>query len=403
MSVNLQQTKLYADMTTFRFLAALCCALVLAGCDGQKTNLEHPGGQGLFSLSDVAQMLSELPLEREHLDEVYDAVNASSGHGYDEEYLLNDLFTAPGAGVGDDGKPTKAGGYRTPLRELFSDYFARKYGTKAGAADVERYINALSASDMQIYWPYSENWDGQEFPIVTFDPGYGAESNYGYAIRIDASGAHVVDSVLVNEQVAQERPVWVINRNDDAAFTPMELFEPEGKADGTKAGKNDDGKEYLLSIQSFKTLRNYDSWFGGASEFFIKTGAVDGFKATKEEDLRNYSPSVTDLMLVVRRSQLGRKIPFNAILLTNFTDQMEKIAFMVIEDDGGTTTSWKCSAVVKYNSKSYGFELDIPYKDKDDIVWRGQLTRNFFQEVFDKGGGTLTGRFGDVEITFGLQ
>ncbi len=207
MSVNLQQTKLYADMTTFRFLAALCCALVLAGCDGQKTNLEHPGGQGLFSLSDVAQMLSELPLEREHLDEVYDAVNASSGHGYDEEYLLNDLFTAPGAGVGDDGKPTKAGGYRTPLRELFSDYFARKYGTKAGAADVERYINALSASDMQIYWPYSENWDGQEFPIVTFDPGYGAESNYGYAIRIDASGAHVVDSVLVNEQVAQERPV----------------------------------------------------------------------------------------------------------------------------------------------------------------------------------------------------
>lgn len=252
-----------------------------------------------------------------------------------------------------------------------------------------------------------ENWDGKTFPIVTFDPGYGAESNYGYAVRIDADGAHVVDSVLVNEQVAQERPVWVINRNDDAGFTPLELFVQEFPADGTKAGKKDDGKtegkEYIFSIQSFKTLRNYDSWFGGASEFFIKTGAVDGFKATKEEDLRNYSPSVTDLMLVVRRHQLGKKIPFDAVLLTNFTDQMEKIAFMVVEDDGGTTTSWKCSAVVKYNSKSYGFELDIPYKDKDDIVWRGQLTRNFFQEVLDAGGGNLTGRFGDVEITFGLQ
>ena len=130
---------------------------------------------------------------------------------------------------------------------------------------------------------------------------------------------------------------------------------------------------------------------------------MDGFKATKDDDLKNYSPSLTDLMVVIKRSQLNRKVPFNALLLTNFTEQMEKIAFMVIEDDGGTTTSWKCSAVVKYNSKSYGFELEIPYKDKDDIVWRGQLTRNYFKDLFEQGGGTLTGRFGDVEITFALE
>ena len=392
-------------MKTIRYLLpGLLFALVLAGCEGQKNGLDiERSDTGLFSLSDVARILSDLPLEAEHLDEVHDAVNASSGHGYDEEYRLTDLFTAPGAGVGDGGKPTKAGGYKTPLRDLFADYLAREYGTKAGAADVERYINALSESDMQIYWPYSENWDGKSFPIVTFDPGYGAEANYGYAVRLDADGAHVVDSVLVTEAVAMERPVWVVNRNDDAAFTPLELFT-EG-ATPTKAGKKepDPAREFIFSIKSFKMLRNYDSWFGGASEFFIKTGAVDGFKVSKDDELKNYSPSLTDLMIVVKRSQLGRKIPFDAVLLTNFTDQMEKIAFMVIEDDGGTTTSWKCSAVVKYNSKQYGFELEIPYKDKDDVVWRGQLTRNFFQEVFDQGGGDLTGRFGDVEITFGLK
>ena len=381
----------------------LLLPLALASCDGQKNGLDPtPAGDGLFTLSDVARILSDLPLQSGHLAEVHDAVSASSGHGYDEEYLLSDLFNAPGAGVGDKGESTKAGGYATPLRDLFADYFARTYGTKAGAADVERYINALSESDMQIYWPYSEDWDGKSFPIVTFDPGFGAESNYGYEVRIDASGAHVVDSVLVTERVAMERPVWVINRNDDAAFTPWELFEEEQ----TKAGKDKTTppeKEYIFSICNFKMLRHYDSWFGGASEFFIKTGAVDGFKATKDEDLKNYSPSLTDFMVVVRRNQLGKKIPFNAILLTNFTDQMEKIAFMVIEDDGGTTTSWKCSAVVKYNSKQYGFELEIPYKDKDDVVWRGQLTRNYFDELFEKGGGTLSGRFGDVEITFALE
>lgn len=393
-------------MKTIRFTAALLCAFALASCDEMRPFNPNPD-QGLFSLSDVAKILSDLPLESEHLDEVYDAVSASSGHGYDEEYRLTDLFEAPGAGVGDSPqtRATKAGGYTMPLRELFANYLTDKYGTKAGAADVERYINALSDSDMQIYWPYSEEWNGKDFPIVTFDPGFGAEANYGYEVRIDSHGAHVVDSVIVTEQVARERPVWVINRNDDAAFTPFELFEENT---GTKASKDKDkgqgdSKEYILSIRDFKMLRNYDSWFGGASEFFIKTGAVDGFKATKDEDLKNYSPSLTDLMVVIKRSQLNRKVPFNALLLTNFTEQMEKIAFMVIEDDGGTTTNWKCSAVVKCNSKQYGFELNIPYKDKDDIVWRGQLTRNYFDDVFAKGGGTLTGRFGDVEITFALE
>jgi hypothetical protein len=393
-------------MKANQLLSGLLCALALASCAGQKDQLDLPEEkEDLFSLSDVAKILSDLPLETEHLDEVFDAVSSSSGHGYDEEYRLTELFTAPGAGVGDSPqtRATKAAGYKTPLRDLLSDYLANRYGTKAGAADVERYINALSESDMQIYWPYSEEWDGKSFPIVTFDPGYGAESNYGYEVRIDAQGAHVVDSVIVSEQVAMERPVWVINRNGDAAFTPLELFEEPVTTKGGKDKTPVDEKEFIFSIKDFKMLRNYDSWFGGASEFFIKTGAVDGFKATKDEDLKNYSPSLTDLMIVVKRSQVGKKIPFNAILLTNFTEQMEKIAFMVIEDDGGTTTSWKCSAVVKYNSKQYGFELEIPYKDKDDIVWRGQLTRNYFKDVIEKGGGTLTGRLGDVEITFSLE
>ena len=390
-------------MKTKKLLLPGLLALALTACDRQNLNPQGPGSDGLFSLSDVARILSELPLQSEHLTEVHDAVSASSGHGYDEEYLLSDLFEAPGSGVGDAPGATKAGSYKTPLRDLFRDYLSQHYGTKAGAADVERYINALSGSDMQIYWPFSEDWDGERAPVITFDPGYGAENNFGYVIRLDGDGAHVVDSLLVTEQVAKRRPVWVINRNDDAAYTPLELFADDATP-GTKAGKDkDEAREYILSIRDFKMLRNYDSWFSGASEFFVKSGAVDGFKATKEDDLRNYSPSVTDFMIVIRRKQLNKKVPFNALLLTNFTEQMEKIAFLVTEDDGGTTTSWKSSAVVKYNSKSYGFEVELPYKDKDDIVWRGQLTRNFFKDLFEAGGGTLTGRFGDVEITFSLE
>ena len=130
----------------------------------------------------------------------------------------------------------------------------------------------------------------------------------------------------------------------------------------------------------------------------MKCGAVNGFRATKDEDLLLYNPSVTDCMIVVRRSQLGRTLPFDSILLTDFTPQMENIAFLIHEDDGGTTTEWKCEAVVKYNSKSYGFEVELPYRDKDDIVWRGYLDRSFFTD-----SSLIKGRFGDVTVTFELQ
>lgn len=77
---------------------------------------------------------------------------------------------------------------------------------------------------------------------------------------------------------------------------------------------------------------------------------------------------------------------------------MEDMAFIIIEDDGGTRTSWKCSATVKYNSKSYGFDVEIPIYTKDDIVWRGQLSKNYIERY----SGT-TGHFGDVDVVLGLE
>ena len=371
--------------------------LLLGACDPVVT--DRPAGpEALLTMSDLAKIISELPLEQEHLQEVYDAVNSSSGNGYDEEYTMDRLFTSPGSGVGERGESTKAAAYATPLRELFADYFRSRSETKAGAADVEAYVNALRDSDMQIYWPYSEDWDQETFPVVTFDPGDGAKTNYGYMLGFDDSGAHVVDSVLVTEELARERPVWVINRNADSAYTPVKLLDYDSpSAVRTVQEAKAKGKK-MLTIKDFTMARHFDSWFAGASEFFIRCGAVDGFKAKTDDELKQYSPSVTDFMIVVKRKFVKCKVPFNAILLTDFTDQIEQLAFMIIEDDGGTTTSWKCNAMVKYNSKSYGFEVELPYRDKDDIVWRGYLDRSFFTD-----SSLIKGRFGDVTVTFELQ
>ncbi|MBR0110403.1 MAG: hypothetical protein IJM05_07395 [Bacteroidales bacterium] len=380
-----------------RLIAASILAATIISCSKyisgpsyympDNSSVENGSDSSGFDLSSLARMFAALPIGLDQMEEVKDAASASIGNGYDEEYTMKQLIEAPGCGVGDN--PTKAGNYTRPLRDMIAEYLATE--TKAGAKDVEEYLNALSQSDLQLYWPYSEDWDGEELPIITFDPGYGSDYNYGYKLGRDSNGFSVVDSVYVDEQIAREHPVWVINTNDDAGFTPLDLYT-EAAQSSTKSGPR------KLFLRSFTMLRHYDSWFRGGSEFFVKCGAVNGFHATTEAEMRLYYPSVTDFMVVVKRKQLGEEVPYNGIIMTDFTNQLENLAFLITEDDGGTQTSWKCSATVKVKSKSYGFECDIPYNEKDDIVWRGQLSASFFQEA-----DYVSGRFGDVLISFVLE
>ena len=141
--------------------------------------------------------------------------------------------------------------------------------------------------------------------------------------------------------------------------------------------------------------RNYDSWFAGASEFFVKVGSLDDFTASTEAELRLFNPMVTDFMISVRRSQVGKPQPFDAILISDWNPQMTHCAFMITEDDGGTRTDWKCTALVRIASKSYGVEINLPFNSRDDIVWRGHLTNRWLEANSGK-----TGHFGDIDLAF---
>ncbi|MGM9739139.1 MAG: hypothetical protein ACI3ZP_00915 [Candidatus Cryptobacteroides sp.] len=381
--------------------------LLLAGCE----YVDHTGEIGypvdIVAIDSVARMLSSLPLEKEHLQEVHEAVSSSSGNGYDEEYTMRDLFESPGAGVGDDEevKSMRTRAYDRPLRELIREHLC---ATRAdgGTSSGEEYLQRLMTSDVQIYWPYSGNWDGETMPVITFDPENGAEANIGYRIVETAEGARRCEEVEVDEELAENTPVWVVNRNDDSRFTSLEMLRKKDPEWGNGGGsivvgapaETRSSDVRTLVLKDFMMRRNYDSWFAGASEFFIKCGKVEDFKASTEAELKLYSPQISDFMVVVRRNQVLKRLPFDVVLVSQWTEQNESIAFMMTEDDGGTRTEWKCSAVVKYNSKSYGFEISLPFNTRDDIVWRGQLAGPYLEKYDGK-----TSRFGDVELTFQFQ
>ena len=378
----------------FVALSAVLAAL-LAACDKMEmTDVEAgPEEPAFVSLAQVAQLLSSVSLEPEHLEEVHQAALSSAGNGYDEEYRMKDLFEAPGTGVG--ASPTKAGVFRHPLRDALREALL---STKAGDEEASAWLDSLALSDVQIYWPKSQDWDGQSLPVITYDPGEGAVYNEGYAVQPDGS----VKKLMVDEPMTLERPVWVVNRNSDAEYKSLEMRRREDPSWGhgggdivVKAGKEEELKTLIL--RSFTVHRQYDSWFAGASEFFVKIGSLENFVASTEAELRLYDPVITDFMVVVRRKQVGEEIPFNAILVSEWTRQLTSCAFMMIEDDGGTRSTWKANAMVKVESKSYGIELELPLYSRDDVVWRGSLTRRFIE----KYSGTVQ-RFGDVDLVLEL-
>lgn len=382
-------------------VAIVCSACSKAGGNAVENN--GNAGNPPVTKEDVARLLSSGGLTEEHLHEVHNAVSASSDNGYDDEYTMRNIFGCPGAGVGDDkvkSAPAPAE-YANPLRELFREHFSRR--TKAGnGTSAEELLDYLQNSDIQIFWPESEGWDGVTMPVITFDPMDGSVSNKGW---IYEDGA--IKEINVSEETALERPVWVINSNDDAGYQTLEILLknnpswndggqifPGGKSD-TKAETD---KTRTLVMKDFTMLRNYDNWFRGASEFFFKIGGVESFKASTQAELKLYNPSVTDFMLVVKRKEVGQAQKLNTVLISEWTDKLESCAFMVTEDDGGEITSWNCSAVVKWDSKSYGFDITLPYHSNDDIVWRGQLTRKYLENNND-----VSGRFGDTAITFSIK
>ena len=364
-----------------------------------------------ISLSEVSQILSSIPITQKQVREVYDAVTASSGNGYDEEYTMKNLFSSPGSGVGD--KATRAAvSYDQPLSRLIEEHVKSIAGTRSSVdmsvdrMGVDGFLQALEESDIQIYWPFSERHSSDRLPIITFDPEDGSEVNVGYRLIDNGDGFRHVEEVIVDEAMAEEYPVWVVNRNSDAGYSSLEMLRREDPDWGEGGGDiiiNPKSHALRRSVTGSKTLilkdfimkRNYDSWFAGASEFFVKVGAVEDFTASTEAELRLYSPSVTDFMIVVKRSQKGQPLPFNAVLVTDWSEQMTHCAFMITEDDGGTRTDWNCTALVRVASKSYGVEMKIPFNSRDDIVWRGQLAAKWLQ-----ANSNVVGHFGDVDLTF---
>lgn len=154
----------------FVLVASLMLSVLAASCEILDDDIDRH--TSAIELRDMARMFSEIPIGLSHVKEVHSAVLNSSSNGYDEEYTMRHLFLSPGSGVGtqlEDSIQTRVGTGGNDLRDLIENY-ARGLMTKSSDAtfslrmDPETFLNELQNSDIQIYWPYSDRWDGKLCP-----------------------------------------------------------------------------------------------------------------------------------------------------------------------------------------------------------------------------------------------
>ena len=101
----------------------LSAVLVLPSCEiidnDEDTHIMDKNPK-YISLSEVADILASLQITSVQVREVQDAVKSSSENGYDEEYTMKNLFSAPGTGVGDVASKSSSE-YELPLSRMIEE------------------------------------------------------------------------------------------------------------------------------------------------------------------------------------------------------------------------------------------------------------------------------------------
>ncbi|MDR0732633.1 MAG: hypothetical protein LBF08_01035 [Dysgonamonadaceae bacterium] len=335
----------------------------------------------------VAKLLSGLTTNQEIATEVRAGVERSLTYGLDEELRFTDILQPKRSRLGENNLLAES------VKNLLDDHNATN-GLRSSGNDLEAF---LLNENVQIYWPYSENWDGEETPVITFDPGTeNADKVIAYKIIKLPDGTTGVDSLIVDEAYAMKHPVWVINKNDvdyeDLPDFANEEYEKNGvlfhsklsqeKMDNVlRSSSSPSGYEFRLG--TVQATKHHDDWVNGGSEF--------EFKCTFPLAPSYSTSGSTTIRKDIARKHInsnGTVFPINMPLNTNWREDQIHNGVKIIESDGGGVNYCEFDLDVSILGKQVEVKGKIPYGSSDDELYENVLERIYItsDNNFDASG-----------------
>lgn len=265
-----------------------------------------------YRFRDLARAITALNLDQVICQEVHDAVSKSVECGLDEVYYLKEAIGG-GTKICSETRFTR---FIYDKLSRFNDNNAVKYIN-------EYWTNTSDQDRLQIYWPYSENWDGVTTPIV-------ACQYQGYVI---AENGQIIEGITFVEEYAKTHPVWIIN------LSPVNYSElPDfGKCNYVKEGNNtivyhslttsesedyksskyltendkDDYFEkkatttYSLYIKDVASVMETNELPDGGQYYFVTVLDIEGENLRNVADLETYNPRYVTHRFCLLRSQIN--------------------------------------------------------------------------------------------------
>ncbi|MBK8566190.1 MAG: hypothetical protein IPN76_23325 [Saprospiraceae bacterium] len=316
----------------------------------------------LHRLRQAASILFELAKTSGIRSEIIAGVR--SGFYEDESILFKDLFNSTQSPAFDfQSSQLTSNGFSSRLQNgnylNSSEYGVTSLNPTGDNFNLKEYLECHKA---QIYWPYSENWDGASdvVPTISYLPISVDEVNIGWKlVQNPGQTTYSYQEVVVNDEYAQNNPVFIVNYYEgnkiggNCEYIPtvgggVSAYDPP--IVGEDCDDDFPQDRVQVDIGKVKFFKHYDGLFRGGPEFRFVRGQVS---------LNPNGNQITGVVPVFAPVNLKRKHIYewrtpNELWDTNWELQNSAQSIVLYEDDDWSQTTLTLEGIVKVTIPTIG-------------------------------------------------
>lgn len=397
--------------TTKLILTGLLFIFALVSCDKNEVEIANKSTDTYSASTDenINFLTNILSLEcnnHQLIKEVHDNVTKSMEYGLEEsmytDVILNDSTKAVRSEILNRSNDIKK---------------SKQYKSKS---------NIFSIRGLEIYWPYSEDWDGKSTPVIVKYPSDEKSLNdeyyTAYRYTQKKNGEQTIDSLLVNEEYSKKHPVWIVKTSNISDIDLYHIFNGENTTNGIhyiprkSKKKQTQNASYVSNIDNVAETRinsiqstvQHDTWINGGSEYILYW-----FFPTNSFGLAEHHTEQIQLS----RKEISKGATRNLDFIANydwFIGQSHN-RLKVIEFDPGENTDIDIKIKASYKPKDSDITVDgefstkITINNNDDMIMEHTMTRTsmlttetrvndkYFQRKFSGNGVNVVASIKSIE------
>lgn len=360
------------------FFAMLFPLVIVTSCTNEEMNdfqldkkVQTKAIEKPIEISDVAQLISMIEIDDEVMNEVKTGIENSCKYGLDEEYRFKDMLN-PG-----ESKISRSNNIPILIQRMKAKY--EELNLTTSNSD---FFNFLVNSDLQIYWPYSDNWNGMDKPIIV------CGSKDDKLVYIFKGNSNEIDTIPFTKEFVKQNTVWVISENSTPYdelpnFYKDEFINKDGvvfisRYAAVRMSRNNRiiGSDSGIYLDKINALHSYEGGLsaGGPELNFIWCHAGMSISNSPTGFVNTYRYNM-------KGSEVGKEIQLNYQIRNSWPKNEVENVLVVFDSDGGKNkTTTRNMKFIDLFGKETIVSAKFKYERRDEFIFDKTFTRKQIYE-----------------------